>query len=128
MTASNWRVLNPEMGTVDMQTGLDNSNRRCYPRHEVCLPMKLQGDQGELAATTLDVSAKGVLFYMDCELGANVDSEIQFVITLPPEITLGTSMPIRCQGKVVRKTSGQQGLTIAAEIHHYEFLPTTEPA
>jgi hypothetical protein len=73
---------------------------------------------------TRDLSNRGVYFYLDLADSALLGGNFEFVVELPPEITLSTSCLVRCQGRVVRteRTSGQ--LTgIAAEILHYSMQP-----
>jgi len=73
-------------------------------------------------AQTRDVSARGICFYMDTPLAAG--SDIEFTLTLPPEITLTESIRVRCKGKVVRVENGlaDAKVPIAAVIDEYEFL------
>ena len=78
-----------------------------------------------IQAFTNDVSARGVLFYTDTEW--NGDSQLEFDITFPPEITLSTSLRVRCRGKVIRvMPPSAMGVGIAAAIHNYEFLNGSE--
>ena len=76
----------------------------------------------EKAAHTRDVSARGICFYMDSSVAEG--SEIEFTLTLPPEITLTESIRVHCKGKVVRvEPQGPGGrVGIAALIERYEFL------
>ena len=88
------------------------------------------------SAQIRDVSARGICFLMDSPIGEG--SEIEFTLTLPPEITLTESIRVRCKGRVVR-TDQRNGngdlsiaavkgafdgkLAVAAVIEEYEFLP-----
>ena len=76
-----------------------------------------------LTAQTRDVSARGICFYMDSPLTTGAD--IEFTLTLPPEITLTESIRVQCKGRVVRvEDSSDAGkVTVAAVIEEYEFLP-----
>ena len=51
-------------------------------------------------------------------------SDIDFTLTLPPEITLTESIRVRCKGKVVRvdNTNPDGKVAVAAVIDEYEFL------
>jgi PilZ domain-containing protein len=74
-------------------------------------------------AHTRDVSSRGICFYFDSHIQPG--SDIEFTLTLPPEITLTESIRVRCKGTVVRVEAppapgGKVG--IAATIQHYEFL------
>jgi hypothetical protein len=74
-------------------------------------------------AHTRDVSSRGICFYFDSHIQPG--SDIEFTLTLPPEITLTESIRVRCKGTVVRVEpppvpGGKMG--IAATIQHYEFV------
>jgi hypothetical protein len=74
-------------------------------------------------AHTRDVSSRGICFYFDTLIEPG--SDIEFTMTLPPEITLTESIRVRCKGKVVRvdTAAGPSGkVGIAATIQHYEFV------
>lgn len=103
--------------------------RRASRRFNMALPLtvKSAGPQGtiERRGQTRDVSFRGLFFLVDTlyDLG----SEIEFVLTLPKEITLAGDVHIRCFGQVVRvednaEPNGRRG--VAAKIERYEFLPT----
>ena len=98
--------------------------QRATRRFPLKLPVSVKSPiGGEASAHTRDVSARGVCFYLESpqwERGAN----IEFTLTLPPEITMTESIRVRCRGKVVRvETSGPDGrAAVAAQIEKYEFL------
>ena len=99
--------------------------QRTTRRFNLTLPLTIkvtETDQTHIASETRDVSARGVLFYMDSEIAEG--SPIEFTMTLPPEITLTESIRVRCQGKVVRvlHSKGENQVGIAAAIEQYEFL------
>ena len=74
-------------------------------------------------AHTRDVSSRGICFYFDAPL--EVGADIEFTLTLPPEITLTESIRVRCKGTVVRvehPTGPGAKVSIAATIQHYEFI------
>jgi hypothetical protein len=76
----------------------------------------------ELSAQTKDVSARGVLFFMDTPVAEG--SKLDFTLTLPPEITLTESIRVKCRGRVVRvdQQAAPGKVGIAAVIEQYEFL------
>lgn len=76
--------------------------------------MKRQGE-------TRDVSFRGLYFVSESNF--EVGSKIEFVLTLPKEITLATDVQIRCSGLVVRVDPRSEQAGIAARIEKYEFLP-----
>lgn len=114
------------MTSISTDTVLDE--RRSAPRYEMEIPLCLISETGQYLATTRDVSARGVFFiaHLSAESGvpeAEVGSEVEFTITFPPEVTLSESLFVRCRGRVVRAFHSDQGLGVATEIQHYEFLP-----
>jgi hypothetical protein len=100
-----------------------SSDMRNTRRFSLKLPLtvKFSNGEGEAAAQTKDVSARGVFFYLDSKVAEG--SPIEFTLTLPPEITLTESIRVKCTGKVVRvqnETNDQVG--IAAAIDQYDFV------
>jgi len=51
-------------------------------------------------------------------------SKIEFVLTLPQQITLAGDVHIRCYARVLRVESQEGKSGVAARIERYEFLPT----
>lgn len=99
--------------------------RRAARRFTMALPLTVRttGPNGtvEQRAQTRDVSFRGLYFLI--EMRFDVGSEVEFVLTLPKEITQAGDVHIRCFGRVVRveELNGHRG--IAARIERYEFLP-----
>jgi hypothetical protein len=58
--------------------------------------------------------------FLDTEI--EVGAPIEFVMTLPPEITLSEPIRVRCTGKVLRvdKVAQEQGVAVA--IDKYDFV------
>jgi predicted lipoprotein len=101
------------------------AEKRATRRFALRLPLAVNytnNGAGEFSAQTRDVSARGICFYMDSPMIPG--SEIEFILTLPPEITLTESIRVRCKGKVVRAdTNPVEGkVPVAAVIDEYEFL------
>jgi PilZ domain-containing protein len=99
--------------------------KRATRRFSLRLPVSVTYTNGTVqseSSLTRDVSARGICFYLDSAIEPG--SEIEFTLTLPPEITLTESIRVRCKGKVVRIEPPTEGskLGIAAVIHEYEFL------
>ena len=68
-----------------------------------------------------DVSSRGVFFYMDATV--HEGSSIEFVMTLPSEITQTEPIRVHCSGKVVRvenERETEQGVAVAIE--KYDFV------
>jgi len=99
------------------------SERRSSRRFTMSLPLKvkLSDTPSDQTAETRDISFRGLYFLIDGN--HEVGSQIEFVLTLPREITMAGDVNIRCVGEVVRieEHNGRHG--IAARIDKYEFLP-----
>lgn len=99
---------------------------RATRRFNLRLPVEVRYSTDNLRnvkAHTRDVSSRGICFYFDAEI--QTGSDIEFTLTLPPEITLTEAIRVRCKGTVVRVepaplAGGKVG--IAATIQHYEFV------
>lgn len=97
--------------------------KRTTRRFSLDLPISLKfldDNRQVMAGHTRDVSSRGVFMYLDTEIATG--APIEFVMTLPPEITLAESIRVRCTGKILRidKEAPQQG--VAAAIEKYDFL------
>ena len=115
----------PGMDIVGMNANVTSIERRSATRFQLKLPLTLRSGDRTLQAFTSDVSARGVLFYTDTEWTG--ESPVEFDITFPPEITLSTSLRVRCRGQIIRVIPpNAMGVGIAAAIHNYEFLNGSE--
>ena len=98
--------------------------QRSTRRFSLKLPVTVKFNEAgvEKTAHTRDVSARGICFNVDSPIEEG--AEIEFTLTLPPEITMTESIHVRCKGRVVRADEpGPSGeLSIAAVIDEYEFL------
>jgi hypothetical protein len=108
----------------------DGADRREARRFTMSLPMRvlpLDGLEKELTVQTRDVSYRGLYFLADAKFA--IGSEIDFVITLPEQITQSGDVNIRCQVQIVRVEPSEDGrIGIAAKIARYEFLPVSATA
>ncbi len=107
--------------------------RRSSRRFALSLPLTVsfaEGDrpkdgeaQNAAEAHSLDVSARGICFYFDSPPATGTD--LEFTLTLPPEITANDSIHVHCKGRVVRVGKGLPDgkMAVAAVITEYEFLP-----
>ena len=90
----------------------------------MALPMALvQGNHGggQGAGETRNVSSTGVYFVVSDRVEPG--SLLQFVITLPDEISMTGPVRLLCKGKVTRVEAHEGALLgVAATIERYEFL------
>jgi hypothetical protein len=112
--------------TQDSET---TDERRRIPRFRVRAPLTVLAGDREIPAYTRDLSNRGVYFYLasdDCGL---IDQDFEFLVELPPEITLSTFCRIRCRGRALRKDKARMNLTgVAAEILDYSILKEGGPS
>jgi PilZ domain len=108
----------------------DGADRREARRFTMSLPLRVlprEAKAHELDANTRDVSYRGLYFLADSNF--EVGGEIEFVITLPRQVTQLGDVNIRCLGEVVRIEPTDNGrVGIAAKIARYEFMPATATA
>ena len=94
---------------------------RSAVRFPIKLPVALNSQQSAMAvAETQDISAGGVLFYVDADMA--VGSIITFSIAMPADV-LGTpqDVVVKCQGRVIRCTEESGRRSVAAVIDEYRF-------
>jgi hypothetical protein len=94
--------------------------KRFTRRFSLELPVKLLDHEHGVTAQTRDVSSRGVYVYLDSEIAEGVP--LEFVMTLPTEITLSDPIRVRCSGRVLRveKNGDRQG--VAVSIERYDFM------
>jgi len=104
---------------------MNAADKRRAQRFAMALPVAVKTvDKGgeEKSVETIDISSTGVYF----ELGVPMDigSAMEFVLTLPAEITQGKPVRVKCRGKVVRVDKGNRpnSVGVAATIERYEFV------
>jgi hypothetical protein len=98
--------------------------RRRAKRFAIALPLRVlpRGPQdSELGAETRDVSFRGL--YFTAEADFQVGGEIEFILTLPKQVTLSGDVQIRCRGQIVRVEGNGRLHGVAARIDRYDFLP-----
>jgi PilZ domain-containing protein len=107
-------------------TGID---RRGTRRFKVNVPLSIIIEKCETPAFTHDLSNRGVYFYLTPAQSGMIGPEFEFVVELPPEITLSACCRIRCRGRLLRKESSSAILAgVAAEILEYSILREAFPA
>ena len=77
----------------------------------------------EVTGRTRDVSSRGVFFYVKSNI--HEGAAIEFLMTLPTEVTLTDAIRVHCTGKVLRvdPTGAAQGIAVA--IDKYDFVKET---
>ena len=99
------------------------NDQRGSQRFKISAPLTVLVGDREIPAYTRDLSNRGVYFYLAFADSAMIDRDFEFLIDMPPEITLSTRCRIRCRGRAVRKESALMSLTgVAAEILDYSIL------
>jgi PilZ domain len=102
----------------------NGAERRTSRRYTMALPVTIRtndrGNTHQLNGKTRDVSFRGLYFMTDAD--CDPGSEIEFILTLPKEITLASDVNIHCFGRVVRVEAQDAGHGVAARIDRYEFL------
>ncbi|MGC2323788.1 MAG: PilZ domain-containing protein [Terriglobales bacterium] len=99
----------------------DSDELRSAMRFPIKLPVEVRAEEAaRLHAETKDISAGGVLFYMDTDMA--VGSRIEFNISLPADV-LGTvsDVTVLCVGRVVRCSEEGSRRAVAAVIDEYRF-------
>lgn len=97
--------------------------RRAH-RFELSLPLTLvRGGRAESPrlGETRNLSSRGVYFVVPevMELGAL----LEFIVTLPPELSVAGPVRLLCKGKVTRVEQKEETLVgVAATIERYEFV------
>jgi hypothetical protein len=116
----------PELGTPSSGGVMEHSaERRASRRFTMTLPLTVRSTEpggNERQGQTRDVSFRGLYFLIDTDYSPG--SAIEFILTLPREITLAGDVHIRCFAEIVRVEPHDGKRGVAARIDRYEFLPT----
>lgn len=97
-------------------------DRRQRRRFGISAPLTVYIGRREIPGFTRDLSNLGVYFFLDLAGKTSIDGDFEFLIELPPEITLSTCCMVRCMGHVVRTDHASTQLTgIAAKILRYSI-------
>jgi hypothetical protein len=95
--------------------------KRGVRRFSLNLPVKLKkSEAGELHGYTRDVSSRGAFLEIDSQLTEG--TIVEFLMTLPSEITLAEPIRVRCCGKVLRVDRSGSDRGIAVAIEKYDFI------
>jgi hypothetical protein len=95
--------------------------RRRRQRVRFEAPATVAADQHSIAASTKDISERGLFFFADARFEPG--SEIDIVVMLPEQMGFPLSGMVCCHGRVVRSNSsgGQSG--VAVEIDRLSPVP-----
>jgi c-di-GMP-binding flagellar brake protein YcgR len=104
------------------------TERRTARRYDLTLPVIIRSAAERLVerqqGRTRDISTRGLFFVIDRDMDAG--SELDITLTLPGEITNGTDVFVRAQGKVVRVErrieEGEPRMGVAAIIERYDII------
>jgi hypothetical protein len=100
------------------------TERRTARRYELSLPVivrtPIQATPEPRSGQTRDISTRGVYFTIAEDMAPG--TELDFMLTLPAEITRGTEVFIRAHGKVVRVDRQDERLGVAAVIEKYDII------
>jgi len=101
------------------------SEKRSIPRFALELPIMLNAwaeTSRPMSGRTRDISSQGVCFLLDKD--AVIGTTIDFVLTLPAEVTMTEPIRVRCRASVLRTENDclRGKKMVAAKIHRYEFV------
>jgi hypothetical protein len=101
------------------------AERRRYRRYDLAIEVQVRPRKrvaAPVCTVTRDISARGV--YFDFAGQMDPGSELSFELQLPPELSAGRSVRVRCRGKIVRvePANGDGPARVAATIEDYEFV------
>lgn|SRR5690242_209904 len=104
------------------------TERRSARRYDLSLPIiiRIPVDKavGSKNGRTRDISTRGVYFTLEQNLEAG--AELDITLTLPTEITRGTEVQVRAQGRVIRVDQQSDDedtrVGVAAVIERYDII------
>jgi PilZ domain len=104
------------------------TERRMARRYDLSLPVNVRlpitRESASHRGQTRDISTRGVYFTTHREL--TTGTEVDFTLTLPPEITHGSEVFVRAHGRVVRidkrRDENFETIGVAAVIERYDII------
>jgi hypothetical protein len=116
-----------EVVRMSQNSAVEN-DRRSRQRFAINAPLTLFVGNREVPAYTRNLSNRGVYFYLAQSDFRLIDRDFEFMVELPPEVTLSTWCKIRCQGRVVRTEKSSESMTgVAAEIIDFSIFREALP-
>lgn len=103
--------------------------KRSMKRFSLDLPISvkyLDNNRSEVAGRTRDVSSRGIYMFVAAPMAQG--AAIEFVMTLPSEITLTEPVRVHCRGRILRveQTAQEDGVAVAqgvaVAIDKYDFV------
>jgi hypothetical protein len=96
--------------------------KRSVRRFALKLPVKLKNRviDTELTGQTRDVSSRGAFVQINSSFAEG--AAVEFMMTLPAEITLAEPIRVLCHGRVLRVEDRSADPGIAVAIEKYDFL------
>ena len=82
-----------------MQAGVEQRRHR---RYKLSIPVEVRSPVKEspvIVTSSEDISAKGIYFVMS--QGAEVGSELELDLALPPQLCQGKHVRVHCRGRVI---------------------------
>jgi PilZ domain len=101
-----------------------SAERRSRKRVASRVTAQVRSQSGEHQAETRDISTNGVFLY--CSSRIETGTEVELVMILPPEVTVGGKCWVCCQATVVRVEESGPRFGVAATIHRMDVLPEAE--
>jgi len=99
-----------------------DTERRSGTRIASRVSTRVRTAQGsDQTAETRDVSANGVFLYTNSRMEKG--TEVELVLILPPELTLGEKCWVCCQATIVRVEENGSEFGVAAQIRRMDILP-----
>jgi hypothetical protein len=107
--------------------------RRAAQRFDVHSPLAVHFNGQTVPGFIQNLSGRGVFFYAETSLPEGAIVELTF--TMPSEVTLAESMPVRCRGRVIRSSAAANAAPVpaartgfAVRFDSYEYLQSEDHA
>jgi len=117
-------TVNPAAKAQRVAAPTGREHRR-HRRYQISIPVAIHSPekpQEAVQTATRDISAKGIYFTLSP--GIELGSELEFQLSLPPQMCQGKHVRVHCRGRVVRLDAHAtaEGMGVAAVIDEYEFI------
>ena len=110
----------PDDSAPEAERKFPGHDVRCAVRFPLALPAVLWTGSGEIAATTRNISASGVLFELNERLQPG--EQLRFSLRMPRQVmNTAEDVLVHCTGRVVRCSLSQGHFLAATTIDDYHF-------